>query len=101
MRKFGVNCPIRKPNPYKKMLKSMATNNYAKNVLNREFTLHGPRYVLLTDITYFFYGSLRFKAYLSVIKDAYTKERENAILTMPDDTCIEGAGEVTKKMQEI
>lgn len=33
--------------------------------------------------------------------DAYTKERENAILTMPDDTCIEGAGEVTKKMQEI
>lgn len=34
-------------------------------------------------------------------KDAYTKERENAILTMPDDTCIEGAGEVTKKMQEI
>ena len=33
--------------------------------------------------------------------DAYTKERENAILTMPDDTCIEGAGEVTRKMQEI
>ena len=33
--------------------------------------------------------------------DAYTKERENAILTMPDESCIEGAGEVTKKMQEI
>ena len=33
--------------------------------------------------------------------DAYTKERENAILTMPDNSCIEGAGEVTKKMQEI
>ena len=31
----------------------------------------------------------------------YTKERENAILTMPDGTCMEGAGEVTKKMQEI
>ena len=23
MRKFGLNCPIRKPNPYKRMLKSM------------------------------------------------------------------------------
>lgn len=33
--------------------------------------------------------------------EAYTKERENAILTMPDGTCMEGAQEVTKKMQEI
>lgn len=74
MRKFGLKCPIRKPNPYKRMLKTIGTNNYAENILNREFTLHGPRYVLLTDITYFFYGKNRIKAYLSVIKDAYTKE---------------------------
>ena len=74
MRKFGLNCPIRKPNPYKRMLKNLATSNYANNILNREFTLHGPRYVLLTDITYFFYGHNRTKAYLSVIKNAYTKE---------------------------
>lgn len=74
MRKFGLNCPIRKPNPYKRMLKSMETNSFAENILNREFLLHGPRYVLLTDITYFFYGENRTKAYLSVIKDAYTKE---------------------------
>ena len=33
--------------------------------------------------------------------EEYTKERENAILTMPDGSCIEGAGEVTRKMQEI
>ena len=74
MRKFGLKCPIRKPNPYKRMLKAIGTNNYTENILNREFTLHGPRYVLLTDITYFFYGKNRTKAYLSVIKDAYTKE---------------------------
>lgn len=74
MRKFGLYCPIRKPNPYKKMLKMMQTNNFEDNILNRDFTGHGPRYVLLTDITYFFYGNNRTKAYLSTIKDAYTKE---------------------------
>ena len=74
MRKYGLNCPIRKANPYKRMLKNLATSNYAPNLLNREFKLHGPRYVLLTDITYFFYGPNRIKAYLSVIIDAYTKE---------------------------
>ena len=74
MRKFRLKCPIRKPNPYKRMLKTIGTSNYAENILNREFTSHGPRYVLLTDITYFFYGKNRTKAYLSVIKDAYTKE---------------------------
>lgn len=99
MRKFGVNCPIRKPNPYKRMLKSIATNNYAKNVLNREFTLHGPRYVLLTDITYFFYGPLRFKAYLSVIKDAYTKEILSYVLSnnLQIDFVIETVKKLLKK----
>lgn len=33
--------------------------------------------------------------------EEWTKERENAILTMPDSSCIEGAGEVTGKIQEI
>lgn len=33
--------------------------------------------------------------------EEWTKERENAILTMPDSSCIEGAGEVTRKIQEI
>lgn len=33
--------------------------------------------------------------------EEFTKEKENAVLTMPDASCIEGAGEVTKKMQEI
>lgn len=65
MRKYELNCPIRKANPYKRMLKNLAPSNYAPNLLNREFKLYGPRYVLLTDITYFFYGPNRIKAYLS------------------------------------
>jgi len=74
MRKFGLNCPIRKPNPYRRMLKALQTNCFAENLLNREFSLHGPRYVLLTDITYLFYDKNRQKAFLSVVKDAFTKE---------------------------
>lgn len=96
MRKFGLNCPIRKPNPYKRMLKSIATNNYADNLLNREFTLHGPRYVLLTDITYFFYGKNRSKAYLSVIKDAYTKEILSYVLC--DNFKVDFVIETVKKL---
>ena len=45
----------------------------AENLLERKFREYGPRYVLLTDITYLFYGRGN-KAYLSSIKDAYTKE---------------------------
>ena len=51
----------------------MKTNNVADNLLNREFRKHGARKILLTDITYMFYGN-GMKAYLSVILDAYTKQ---------------------------
>ena len=73
MRKFRLFCPIRKPNPYKRMLKEMRTNYVADNLVNREFKDHGPRTILLTDITYIFYKNHK-KAYLSTIKDAYTNE---------------------------
>ena len=73
MRKYGLFCPIRKPNPYKKMLKVIETSTIADNLVNREFTKYGPRYILLTDITYLSYGK-GLKAYLSSIKDAFTKE---------------------------
>ena len=71
MRKYGLFCPIRKANPYRRMAKAMATGNVAANVVNREFK-RGARKVLLTDITY-----LSFKAgkcYLSTILDAFTRE---------------------------
>lgn len=72
MKKYGLVCPVRRPNPYRRMTREMQTNHVASNVVNREFRLHGARKILLTDITYLFYrGS---KCYLSVIMDAYTKE---------------------------
>ena len=37
MRKYGLFCPIRRANPYRRMAKAMATNNVAANVVNREF----------------------------------------------------------------
>ena len=72
MKKYGLICPTRRPNPYRRMAKEMQTNHVAPNVVNREFRLHGARKILLTDITYLFYRNG--KCYLSVIMDAYTKE---------------------------
>ncbi len=72
MRKFGLHCPIRQANPYRRMAKALRTDSVAPNRLHREFRGHGPRTVLLTDITY-----IRMKdqfCYLSVIKDAYTMQ---------------------------
>ena len=54
MHKYGLVCPIRKANPYRRMAKAMATNNVTGNVVNREFN-RGTRKVLLTDITYLFF----------------------------------------------
>lgn len=73
MNKFGLKCPIRKANPYRRMAKALKTSNIAPNLLNREFREHGARKVLLTDITYLLYGNGG-KSYLSTILDAYTKQ---------------------------
>ncbi len=74
MKKYHLLCPIRKANPYRRMAKALKSSNYADNLLERKFEDYGPGYVLLTDITYFFYGKDRKKAYLSTIKDAFTKQ---------------------------
>ena len=72
MKKYNLFCPIRKANPYRRMAKALQTNNVADNILNREFREHGPRMVLLTDITYIPYNNTR--CYLSTVLDAFTKE---------------------------
>ena len=72
MKKFNLFCPIRKANPYRRMAKAIKTNNYADNLLQRQFECYGPRYVLLTDITYIPYNGTF--AYLSTILDAFTKQ---------------------------
>ncbi len=72
MDKYGLMCPVRKANPYRRMAKALKTSNVADNLLNRKFTEYGSRKVLLTDITYIPYNGTF--AYLSTILDAYTKQ---------------------------
>jgi len=79
MNKYGLACPIRKANPYRRMAKAIKTNNVADNLLNRKFTEYGPRKVLLTGITYIPYNGTF--AYLSTILDAYTKQILSYVLS--------------------
>ena len=73
MKKFGLICPIRKPNPYRITMRASVIEKTPPNVLDRRFREFGPRRVLLTDITYIPYGKGGM-CYLSTIKDAFTKE---------------------------
>jgi len=72
MRKYGLKCPYRGPNPYRQMAKAIKTNSVFPNEVNRNFLKKGVRKVLLTDITYIFYD--KGVCYLSTILDAYTRE---------------------------
>lgn len=72
MKKYGLKCPFRRENPYRKMARSMQTDHRFPNVVKRKFLQGGPRKVLLTDITYLFYHGG--KCYLSTILDAFTRE---------------------------
>lgn len=73
MKKYGLICPIRKANPYRRLAKALKTSNVAPNIVNRDFRSRGARKVLLTDITYLFFSS-EGKCYLSTILDASTHE---------------------------
>ncbi len=79
MDKYGLVCPIRKANPYRRMAKALKTSNIADDLLKREFTEYGPRRVLLTDITYIPYNGTF--AYLSTILDAYTRQVLSYVLS--------------------
>jgi transposase InsO family protein len=73
MKKYSLKCPIRKANPFRRMAKALKADAVADNIVNREFREHGARKILLTDITYILYSD-GCRAYLSTVKDAYTKE---------------------------
>ena len=73
MIKYGLKCPIRKANPYRRMAKALKTSHVAPNLLERKFREYGMRKVLLTDITYIICRN-GIRCYLSTIIDAYTKE---------------------------
>lgn len=72
MRKYNLQCPIRKANPYRRMAKAIQTNAVADNRVKREFKKYGPRTILLTDITYIPLN--KEFCYLSVIIDAFTMQ---------------------------
>lgn len=72
MQKYGLLCPIRKANPYRRMAKALKTSNYAENLVKREFEDHGARAILLTDISYLPYNNTN--AYISTIIDSFTKQ---------------------------
>ncbi len=73
MKKYSIICPIRKANPYRRMMKATKEHSIVPNKLNRKFKQHIPGKVLLSDITYLFYGQGK-KAYLSTVKDSATNE---------------------------
>jgi putative transposase len=73
MRKYGIICPLRKQNPYKRIAKATKEHQVVPNKLNREFKQGIPGKVLLTDITYLPYNG-NCMAYLSTVKDASTNE---------------------------
>lgn len=79
MKKYGLICEIRKANPYRRMAKAIKTNTVADNLVKRQFESHGPRKVLLTDITYIPYKGIF--CYLSTIMDAYTKQILSYVLS--------------------
>ena len=89
MRKYGLICPIRALNPYRQIAKALKTSNVADNLVNREFENHGPRKILLTDITYIPYKDVF--AYLSTIMDAFTKQILAYVLSsnMKEDLVLE------------
>lgn len=73
MKKYEIICPIRKANPYRRMAKATREHRVVPNLLNRKFKQNIPGKVLLTDITYLFYGKGK-RAYLSTIKDGSTSQ---------------------------
>lgn len=73
MKKYRIICPFRKANPYRRMMKATKEHRTLPNLLNRNFKQNIPGKVLLTDITYLFYGQGK-KAYLSTIKDGSTNK---------------------------
>ena len=88
-RKYGMNVSVKRCSrimrmmnlvanrPKKDAYKGQATHDHRcsapDNKIKQDFYI-GPRKVVLTDITYLYYGRSRSTIYLCVFKDAYTRE---------------------------
>ena len=75
MRKYGLECPVRRANPLKRIAKALQSNSVFSNKLNRQFAIGRPGEHLLTDISHLCYGPHgERRCYLSAMKDASTNE---------------------------
>ena len=73
MRRMGLECRIRRPNPYRKYSSYRdETGARAENLLNRDFTADRPWVKLGTDVTEFRVADG--KAYLAAVYDMGSKE---------------------------
>ena len=68
MKKYGIVCPYRKANPYRRMMKASKEHTIVSNFINREFKQDIPYKVLLTDITY-----LSYKNGKKALSEIYTR----------------------------
>jgi transposase InsO family protein len=73
MKKYNLVTKVRKSKPYAKTYKDNYEHRTLPNLLNREFNQDKVGKVLLTDITYLYYGNGQ-RAYLSAVKDVASRE---------------------------
>lgn len=72
-KKLGLETIIRRRSKYRPLKMVGDEHNSVPNYLDQNFTVSGKDQIYSTDITYLNYGSGK-RAYLSAIKDLYTKE---------------------------
>lgn len=87
--------------PHKDAYKHQASHNHVcaapANAVNQDFFI-GPRRVVLTDITYLYYGEHRRTFYLCVFRDAYTRENLGwNIGNFMDTSLVKGAYDAMMK----
>ncbi len=94
------------PYPQGKSLSENGKSNgnciYRPNIVNREFEEHGPRKILLTDITYIINGKAP-RCYMSTIIDACTKELLSWVLSesLEIDFVLETVKQLIENMELI
>ena len=68
---YGLECEIRKHNPYREGRKAYEEGTVKPNLLRRRFRLYRPNKVRVTDVTYLDYGDKK-RAYGSALMDPVT-----------------------------
>lgn len=84
MKKFGLDCGVRKSRQSLKAAHEMLEKYRCPNLLRRRFRLARPLTHVLTDVSYLSYGSGD-RAYLSAAKDAVTGRILAAVVSESND----------------